>query len=392
MEKTLEGKKILLGITGSIAAYKAIEILRELQKRGADVYTAVTPNGLEFVSEIVLRTLSGHSVYKEIIPKENPEIRHTSLASLADLFIVAPATGNTIAKIAHGIADNPVTASALAIGGGIICPAMNVKMYENSATVDNIKLLKRRGYLIVDSDEGELACGVRGKGRLAKVETIVEAVEDYFIPKFLKGKKVVITAGPTREYIDPVRFISNPSSGKMGYELARVARAAGALVTLISGKTCLNQPYGVSYFEVETVEDMRKAVMENIDGADVYISAAAINDYRPVKVSENKIKKSNSNLVLELERTPDILAEVASKRLAKCIVGFAAETENLIENARKKLKSKRLTMVVANDVKGNIFGEDETECVIIGENFEERIMGSKRKVALEILKLISRKL
>ncbi|WP_457569641.1 bifunctional phosphopantothenoylcysteine decarboxylase/phosphopantothenate--cysteine ligase CoaBC [Desulfurobacterium sp.] len=392
MEKTLEGKKILLGITGSIAAYKAIEILRELQKRGADVYTAVTPNGLEFVSEVVLRTLSGHSVYKEIVPKENPEIRHTSLASSVDLFIVAPATGNTIAKIACGIADNPVTASALAIGKGIICPAMNVKMYENPATVDNIELLKKRGYLIVDSDEGELACGVRGKGRLAKIETIVEAVEDYFIPEFLKGKKVVITAGPTREYIDPVRFISNPSSGKMGYELARVARAAGASVTLISGKTCLNQPYGVNYFEVETVEDMRKAVMDNIDGADVYISAAAINDYRPVIVSENKIKKSDSKLVLELERTPDILAEVASKKLAKCIVGFAAETENLIENARKKLKSKRLTMVVANDVKGKVFGEDETECVIIGENFEERVRGSKRKVALEILKLVSQKL
>ncbi|OMH40522.1 bifunctional phosphopantothenoylcysteine decarboxylase/phosphopantothenate--cysteine ligase CoaBC [Desulfurobacterium indicum] len=392
MERTLEGKKILLGITGSIAAYKAIEILRELQKKGADVYTAVTPNGLEFVSEVVLRTLSGHSVYKEIVPKENPEIRHTSLASSVDLFVVAPATGNTIAKIAHGIADNPVTASALAIGKGIICPAMNVKMYENPATVDNIELLKKRGYKIVDSDEGELACGVKGKGRLAKIETIVEAVEDYFIPKFLKDKKVVITAGPTREYIDPVRFISNPSSGKMGYELARIARAAGALVTLISGKTCLNQPYGVNYFEVETVEDMRKAVMDNIEGADIYISAAAINDYRPVRVNENKIKKSDSKLVLELERTPDILAEVASKRLAKCIVGFAAETENLIENARKKLKSKRLTMVVANDVKGKVFGEDETECMIIGENFEERVKGSKRQVALEILKLISQKL
>ncbi|WP_297444208.1 bifunctional phosphopantothenoylcysteine decarboxylase/phosphopantothenate--cysteine ligase CoaBC [Desulfurobacterium sp.] len=392
MVRTLEGKKILLGITGSIAAYKAVEILRELQRRGADVYTAVTPNALEFVSEVVLRTLSGHSVYKEIVPKENPEIRHTSLASLVDLFIVAPATGNTIAKIACGIADNPVTASALAIGKGIICPAMNVKMYENPATVDNIELLRKRGYVIVDSDEGELACGVRGKGRLAKVETIVEAVEDYFIPKFLKGKKVVVTAGPTREYIDPVRFISNPSSGKMGYEIAKVARAAGASVTLISGKTCLDAPSGMNFIEVETVDEMRSAVIENIKGADVYISAAAIGDYRPVKRSESKIKKGAGRLVIEFERTPDILSEVAEGKLARFIVGFAAETDNLIENARKKLKSKKIDMVVANDVKGKVFGKDETECVIVGENFEEKVSGSKRKVALEILKLISQKL
>ncbi|WP_457567297.1 bifunctional phosphopantothenoylcysteine decarboxylase/phosphopantothenate--cysteine ligase CoaBC [Desulfurobacterium sp.] len=392
MERTLEGKKILLGISGSIAAYKAIEIMRELQKRGADVHVAVTPNALKFVSEVVLRTLSGHSVYREVVPEENPEIRHTSLASSVDLFLLAPATGNTIAKVACGIADNPVTASALAIGGGIICPAMNVKMYENPATVDNLKLLRDRGYIIVDSDEGELACGVSGKGRLARVETIVETVEGYFIPDFLSGKKVVVTAGPTREYVDPVRFISNPSSGKMGYELARIARAAGAEVVLISGKTCLQPPSGVKFVEVETVDEMRRAVLKHVKGADIYVSAAAVGDYRPVKRYENKIKKGADRIVIEFERTPDILSEVARSGLVRFVVGFAAETENLIENARKKLSSKGLDMVVANYVKGKVFGEDETECVIIGSDFEERVSGSKRKVAIEILKRISERL
>ena len=389
MEKTLDGKKILLGITGSIAAYKSIELLRELQKRGADVYTAVTEAGLKFVPEIVLKTLSGHEVYKEVVSENSPEIRHTTLGSTVDLFIVAPATANTLAKIACGIADNPVTATALVIGKGIICPAMNVNMYNNPATLRNIEILKERGYLIVDSDEGELACGVKGKGRLADIGKIVQAVEAYFVPKFLKGKKVVITAGPTREYIDPVRFISNPSSGKMGYALAKMAVAAGAEVVLISGKTCLKAPYGLKFIEIETVEDMRRAVFENIDGTDIFISAAAVGDFTPVQKAKEKIKKSDNEFILRLKRTPDILAEVSASKKVKTVVGFAAETENIVENAREKLLRKNLDFIVANDVKNGIFGTDETSCIVIGKDFEKRFSGSKREVALSILKAVS---
>ncbi len=389
MEKTLEGKKILLGITGSISAYKSIEFLRELQKRGADVYAAVTPHGLKFVPELVLKTLSGHEVYKEVVPENSPEIRHTTLGSIVDLFIIAPATANTIAKIVCGIADNPVTATALVTGKGIICPAMNVNMYNNPATLKNIEILKERGYLIVDSEEGELACGVKGKGRLADIEKIVQVVEFYFIPDFLKGKKVLITAGPTREYIDPVRFISNPSSGKMGYALAEMAVAAGADVILVSGKTYLKSPYGLNFVEVETVEEMRKAVFDNLDGTDIFISAAAVGDFTPVRVADEKIKKTEEGIVLKLKRTPDIVSEVVASGKAKTVLGFAAETENLIENARKKLSKKKLDFIVANNVKNGIFGSDNTSCIVIGKNLEKELSGTKREVALSILKAVS---
>jgi len=389
VEKTLEGKKILLGITGSISAYKSIEFLRELQKRGADVYAAVTPHGLKFVPELVLKTLSGHEVYKEVVPENSPEIRHTTLGSIVDLFIIAPATANTIAKIVCGIADNPVTATALVTGKGIICPAMNVNMYNNPATLKNIEILKERGYLIVDSEEGELACGVKGKGRLADIEKIVQVVEFYFIPDFLKGKKVLITAGPTREYIDPVRFISNPSSGKMGYALAEMAVAAGADVILVSGKTYLKSPYGLNFVEVETVEEMRKAVFDNLDGTDIFISAAAVGDFTPVRVADEKIKKTEEGIVLKLKRTPDIVSEVVASGKAKTVLGFAAETENLIENARKKLSKKKLDFIVANNVKNGIFGSDNTSCIVIGKNLEKELSGTKREVALSILKAVS---
>jgi len=253
----------------------------------------------------------------------------------------------------------------------------------------NIEILKERGYLIVDSDEGELACGVKGKGRLADIGKIVQAVEAYFVPKFLKGKKVVITAGPTREYIDPVRFISNPSSGKMGYALAKMAVAAGAEVVLISGKTCLKAPYGLKFIEIETVEDMRRAVFENIDGTDIFISAAAVGDFTPVQKAKEKIKKSDNEFILRLKRTPDILAEVSASKKVKTVVGFAAETENIVENAREKLLRKNLDFIVANDVKNGIFGTDETSCIVIGKDFEKRFSGSKREVALSILKAVS---
>ncbi|TCK05287.1 bifunctional phosphopantothenoylcysteine decarboxylase/phosphopantothenate--cysteine ligase CoaBC [Phorcysia thermohydrogeniphila] len=386
----IEGKRIVLGITGSIAAYKTIELLRALKKKGAEVRVAVTPYALKFVTPLTLEVLSGYSVYREVVPESSPEIRHTTLSAWGELFLVAPATANTIAKIACGIADTPVTDLALCFGRGIICPAMNVKMYENPITQGNLKKLKELGWEVVEPSSGYLACGDEGKGRLAEIEDILDAVSYWFTPKLLKGKKVVVTAGATREYIDPVRFISNPSSGKMGFSIAKAARAAGAEVTLITGNTHLRTPYGVKRIDVETVEEMKEAALSEFEKADIYISSAAIGDYRPLKRAPEKIKKGQERLVIELERTPDILKLIGErKKDGQLVVGFAAETKDLLKNAREKLKKKNLDGIVANDVKKGIFGSDQTEVVFITEKGETHLKGSKEDVALEIIRLIS---
>ncbi|WP_163327752.1 bifunctional phosphopantothenoylcysteine decarboxylase/phosphopantothenate--cysteine ligase CoaBC [Desulfurobacterium thermolithotrophum] len=385
----LRNRKVVLGITGSIAAYKAVEILRKLQKAGAEVKVAMTPSASKFISTLTLQTISGYPVYLEAVPENSPEIRHTSLSSWGELFIVAPATANTISKIAHGIADTSVTNLALCFGKGIICPAMNVRMYENPVTQKNLEILKNLGYEIVEPDSGYLACREKGKGRLAEVEDILDAAFYWFIPKLLKGKRVVVTAGATREYIDPVRFLSNPSSGKMGFELAKAARGAGAEVTLITGKTQLRTPYDIKRIDVETVEEMKEAVLEATKDVDIYISAAAIGDYRPIKREEKKIKKSERKLILELERTPDILKLIGEgKRNGQIVIGFAAETDNLVENARKKIEEKNLDAIVANDVKKGIFGSDKTEISFITKKGEFLISGSKEEVSIKIVQLI----
>ncbi len=390
----LKGKKIVLGITGSIAAYKAVEVLRELQKKGAEVRVAITPAGAKFITPLTLEVLSGYPVYSETVPESSPEIRHTELAKWAELLLIAPATANTISKIACGIADTPVTDLVLCFGKGIICPAMNVRMYENPITQENLKKLKTLGWEVVEPECGYLACREEGKGRLAEVSSIVDSAEYWFIPKLLKGKKVVITAGPTREYIDPVRFISNPSSGKMGYSLAKVAKGMGAEVVLITGKTCLKPPYGVKTVEVETIEEMKEAVLKEFNSADVYISAAAIGDYTPVKKSSEKIKKGEGILTLELKRTPDILKLAGEKKKKnQIVVGFAAETENLIENALKKLKKKNLDFIAANDVKSGVFGSDENRVYLIDKTGEKlEISGKKEEVAFKILEAVAKRL
>jgi len=387
----IEGKKIVLGITGSIAAYKAVEILRALKKKGAKVRVAVTPYALKFVTPLTLEVLSGYPVYSEVVPQSSPEIRHTALSSWGELFLIAPATANTIAKIACGIADTPVTDLALCFGKGIICPAMNVKMYENPITQSNLQKLKELGWEVVEPSSGYLACGEEGKGRLAEIEDILDAVFYWFTPKFLKGKKVVVTAGATREYIDPVRFISNPSSGKMGFAIAKAAKAAGAEVTLITGKTHLRTPYGVKRIDVETVEEMKEVALREFENADIYISSAAIGDYKPLKKASEKIKKGQERLVIELERTPDILKLIGErKKDGQLVIGFAAETDNLLENAREKLKRKKLDGIVANDVKKGIFGSDKTEVLFITERDKVHLKGLKEDVALEIIRLIEK--
>ncbi|RUM90926.1 MAG: bifunctional phosphopantothenoylcysteine decarboxylase/phosphopantothenate--cysteine ligase CoaBC [Thermovibrio sp.] len=388
----LKDRRIVLGITGSIAAYKSPLILRELQNKGALVRVAITPYGERFVSKLALEVLSGNSVYSEVVPESSPEIRHTSLSLWGELLLIAPATANTIAKIACGIADTPVTDLALCFGRGIVCPAMNVRMYENLLTQENLKKLKQFGWEIVEPESGYLACKEEGKGRLAEIENIVECAEYWFIPKLLRGKRVVVTAGPTREYIDPVRFISNPSSGKMGYAIAKVAKGMGADVFLVSGKTCLRPPYGVKKFEVETVNEMKDAVLSLVKDADVYISAAAIGDYTPLKKLREKLKKGEDELILRLRRTPDILKLVGEKKKrGQIVVGFAAETENLKENALKKIKTKKLDAIVANNVKSGVFGGDENNVLFISSKGEEKAFsGTKEEVAFKILQEISK--
>ncbi len=389
----LKDKRIVLGITGSIAAYKAVEVLRELQKRGAEVRVAITPAGKKFITLLTLESLSSYPVYDESVPERGTEIFHTELAKWGELLLIAPATANTIAKLACGIADTPVTDLALCFGKGIIAPAMNVRMYKNPVTQENLKKLKTLGWEVVEPKCGYLACREVGKGKLASVSDIVDSAEYWFTPKLLKGKKIVVTAGATREYIDPVRFISNPSSGKMGYALAKVARGMGAEVTLISGKTCLTTPYGVKTITVETVEEMKEAALKEFEKADVYISAAAIGDYRPTEYSTEKIKKGEGSLLLKLERTPDILKLIGErKREKQIVVGFAAETENLLENALQKLKKKNLDFIAANSVKGSssAFGSDRNAVLLIKRNGKtEKIEGTKEEVALEILKAVA---
>ncbi len=389
----IKGRKIVLGITGSIAAYKGVEILRELQKRGAQVKAAITPSGEAFIGKLTLEALTGDTVYDRVIPERGNQIRHTWLAQWGELLIIAPATANTIGKVAHGIADTSVTELALCFGKGIIAPAMNVRMYQNPITQENIKKLKEMGWEVVEPESGYLACGEEGKGRLAQVREIVEAAEYWFYPKLLKGKKVVVTAGATREYIDPVRFISNPSSGKMGYALAKVAAAMGAEVTLISGKTCLETPYRVKRIEVESVEEMKEAALRGFEGADAYISAAAIGDYTPVKRSSSKIKKGEGELILRLKRTPDILKLIGQrKREGQVVVGFAAETDSLIENAKRKLLEKNLDLIVANSVNEGVFGSSQTRVFIVERNGVKEVRGSKEEVSFEILKRVAQTL
>ncbi len=381
----LENKKIALCITGSIAAYKACEILRALQKKGADVFCVLTPYAKHFVSELTLKALSGNELYDDIL---SHGLRHTSLASQIDALLIAPATANTIAKLACGVADNPVLALSLVVGGGVIAPAMNHRMLKNAITQRNIKILKDAGWLFVEPEEGYLACGEEGSGRLADIDSIIWHLEAFLTPKHLKGKKFVVTAGPTREYIDPVRFISNPSSGKMGYALASAAAKAGAEVVLISGPTCLSPPPKVKLIKVETAKQMLEAAEKEFKDADVFIAAAAVGDFKPKTSSSKKIKKRNFNYRLELEPNVDVLKSLSErKRKGQVLIGFAAETDELEKNAMRKLSEKKLEAVIANDVKEGVFGSDETQVLLISKKGAGKwIRGAKEEVAAAILR------
>jgi phosphopantothenoylcysteine decarboxylase/phosphopantothenate--cysteine ligase len=349
----LNGKRIVLGVSGGIAAYKAVELLRLYVKAGAEVFVIMTESAQQFVTPLTFQTLSGNPVHTDLFNLyQEKEIGHISLADRADLFVVAPATANVVGKVASGIADDMLTTTLMATRAPVLfVPAMNVNMWENPIYRQNEEKLRGLGYHFMEPAVGSLACGWEGKGKLPDPQAILEESGRILGPRDLEGETVLITAGPTREELDPVRFLSNYSSGKMGYAIARAARNRGARVLLVSGPTGLSAPCGVEFHPVVSAEQMHKAVMERVERAGIVIKAAAVADYRPAENAREKIKKGQADdLVLRLKRNPDILAELGRVKGERTLVGFAAETGDLIENARKKLAEKNLDLIVANDV------------------------------------------
>ena len=366
----LEGKKILIGITGGIAAYKICELIRKFKKSGADIKVIATPNALNFVTKLTLQNLSQNEVYVEEFDVKEWKPEHISLADEAEVFVIAPATANTIGKIAQGIADNLLTSVACAFSKKIIiAPAMNVNMWNNNSVQKNLKTLQSRGIEILEPESGFLACGYIGKGRLCNINKIYDStVEALNYQEILKGKKVVITSGGTIEEIDPVRYISNYSSGKMGLALAKSAQNMGAKVTLITTKD-VEAPFEI--IKVKSALEMQKAVDENFETSDIIIMAAAVADYRVKERQEQKIKKGlNDNLTLELVKNPDILQEISDKKTHQIVVGFCAESENLIENAKEKISKKGCDYLVANDISRNDIGfsSEDNEVTILAKN------------------------
>ena len=388
----LKDKEIILGVTGGIAVYKAAEFVRLLTKEGVNVHVVMTQNAQEFVTPLTFQTLSGNPVVTETFALlQDEKIGHIVLADLAEVIVILPATANIIGKVANGIADDFLSTMVMASRAPVLfVPSMNVNMWENKILQKNIQTLAEGGYHIMEPGEGELACHWYGKGRLAELNEVVEKIEDLLSPKDLEGEKILITGGPTQEPIDPVRFISNRSSGKMGYALAKVARRRGAEVVLVTGPTSVPISRGdIKVVAVRTAEEMRKVVLTHVKGCSVVIKAAAVSDYRPKVASQEKLKKSDLYDSLELERTRDILGEIGKRKGNRVLVGFAAETENLTANARKKLVEKNLDFIVVNDVTkpGAGFGLDTNQVKILfpsGEVKDLPLM-SKDQVAAFIL-------
>ncbi len=350
-------KKVALGISGGIAAYKAAEVLRGLQRAGCTVRVAMTKRACEFIQPLTFRALSGAHVIVDDYAPDNPDpIAHITFSQSVDLFLVAPATANIIAKFANGIADDFITSTYLASTSPVIvAPAMNTSMWHHPATLRNLGKLRSDGVYVIDPDEGEMACGTVGPGRLSDPEVIVAAALDVLgkagVAQDLAGEHLLLTTGATREAIDPVRFLTNSSSGLMGFAIAEAAKRRGAIVTVVAGVTTADSPNDVKVIRAYSAEQMHSAVLNELENASIFIGTAAVADYRPVKASAQKIKKHQESLTLELERTPDILNAVSNaNRAGRIVIGFAAETENVLANAREKLERKNLDAIVANDV------------------------------------------
>ena len=351
----LSGKTVVLGVTGGIACFKAAALASMLKKQHADVQVLMTENATKFVTPLTFEQLTGSKALVDTFDRNFVHsVEHIAVADRADFVLIAPATANVIAKLAHGLADDMLTTTVLACRcPKAIAPAMNTGMYENPVTQDNIERLRHYGWEIVDPATGRLACGTSGKGRLPEPEDLLEVVLHALAhEKDLSGKRVLVTAGPTQESLDPVRYLTNHSSGRMGYAIANAAARRGAAVTLVSGPTALKKPAYVNTVDVVTAEDMFRAVMQNAPDADIIIKAAAVADYRPKTVADNKLKKSDDAMSIPLERTKDILGTLGgSKREGQFLCGFSMETEHMLENSRKKLEKKNLDMIAANNVK-----------------------------------------
>lgn len=368
--KVLRNKSILLGVTGGVAAYKSVDLTRRLKEEGASVTVMMTEAAKNFVTPLSLEIASQNKVYSDLF---SVPMSHISLPAGADIMVIAPATANIIGKFAHGIADDLVSTCLLSFTGRmIVAPAMNWRMYDNPVVRQNLKSLLLRGVIQVGPEKGSLACGEEGVGRMADIPDIIESIKFSITRKDLLNEKILVTAGPTREYLDPVRFLSNRSSGKMGYALARAAFRRGAEVTLISGPSLLDQPKGIKFLPVETAEDMLKAVAEELHSSTVLIMSAAVSDFRPSERSKEKIKK-DGDLIFRLRLTPDIISRMSKKKSRPFIIGFAAETGTKIANAREKLRKKNIDMIVFNDVTEAGSGFDiDTNRVTLIDRDEER--------------------
>ncbi|MBI3624901.1 MAG: bifunctional phosphopantothenoylcysteine decarboxylase/phosphopantothenate--cysteine ligase CoaBC [Candidatus Rokubacteria bacterium] len=367
---TLKGKEIILGVTGSIAAYKAVYLLRELVRLGAGVSVVLTEHAQKFVGPLTFRTLSGRPVLSDLFdPQTDAAVEHVELAARCHALVVAPATANLLAKAAHGIADDFLTTLLLATQAPVlVVPAMDGAMWDHPAVAANVATLRSRGVGVLEPDLGELASGLAGKGRLPEIDAILEALHRLLSPvRDLSGERVLVTAGPTREPLDPVRYFSNRSSGKMGNALALAALRRGAEVVLVSGPTSLTPPPGAVFVPVGTAEEMREAVLQHLPSATIVIKAAAVADYRPKESNAVKLKSKQEGLTLTLAPTPDILKEVEARKGEQFVVGFAAETHDVKRNAREKLESKRIDLMVANDVSqsGIGFEADDNQVTLL---------------------------
>ena len=387
----LEGKHIVLGVTGSIAAFKIASLASMLKKKKADVTVIMTQNATNFINPVTFESLTGNKCLVDTFDRNfQHSVEHVSLAKQTDVFMIAPASANVIAKAAHGIADDMLTTTLLACQcPKIIAPAMNTRMYQNPIVQDNMKILQNYGMEVITPATGYLACGDTGEGKMPEPELLLEYIIKALKPKDMQGVRVLVTAGPTMEKIDPVRYISNHSTGKMGYAIARAAMMRGAEVTLVSGKTQLEPPMGVRTIDIVSAADMAEAVKDCAKEQDIIIKAAAVADYRPKYAADEKVKKKDSDLAIELERTEDILGYLGEhKQKGQFLCGFSMETEHMIENSRKKLEKKNLDLIVANNLKqsGAGFGTDTNIVTLLTkeETIELPIM-SKEEVADKLL-------
>ncbi|MEE2822602.1 MAG: bifunctional phosphopantothenoylcysteine decarboxylase/phosphopantothenate--cysteine ligase CoaBC [Acidobacteriota bacterium] len=377
---------VILGVTGCIGAYKSAVILRLLQKEGFDTFPVMTRSAQQFITPLTLEKLSGHPVVSDLFGEHTVQIQHITLARKSDLLLVAPATANILGKFARGIADDFLSTLYLSTTTPVVvAPAMNVEMWHHRATQDNVSILKERGVIFVDPESGYLACGEVGEGRLAEPELVLEAVLNTLChKKSLRRKKVLVTAGPTVEDLDPVRFLSNRSSGKMGYAIAREAQRRGAEIVLVSGPTHLESPEGVNRILVRSAVDMSKEVLRYFGDSDIVVMAAAVSDFVPSVLASEKIKKGRMDLVLPLDRTPDILANLKEHKTRQFMVGFAAESDHILENAHRKLREKNLDLIVANDISHDDrgFSSDFNEAILLDASGHEEVLPKLAKSEL----------